>query len=53
MVRLAGFCRPTVARLPMPISISPSPVITTTGSFGCASARPSPIMTAPPMAPQR
>src|SRR3954447_1764455 len=53
MVRFFGFCRPTVARLPIPISISPSPVITTTGSLGCARAIPSPIMTAPPIAPHR
>src|ERR1700722_19029256 len=49
MVRLPGFCRPTVARLPIPISISPSPVITTTGRSGCARAMPRPIITAPPM----
>src|SRR5579883_232141 len=41
-----------VARLPMPISISPSPVMTRTPRRGCASAKPSPIIAALPMAPQ-
>ena len=51
--RLFGFCTPMVARLPIPISISPSPVMTATRAFGFASARPSPIIAAPPIAPQR
>ena len=51
--RFAGRCTPMVASEPMPISISPSPVITATFSFGFASARPSPIIAAPPIAPQR
>ncbi len=38
---------------PCPINISPSPVTTATRRLGCASARPSPIMAAPPIAPQR
>ena len=38
---------------PHPISISPSPVITSTCRFGCASASPRPIIAAPPMAPHR
>ena len=45
--------RPAVASPPMPISGSPSPVITATRRSGLASARPSPIMAAPPMAAQR
>ena len=53
MARLPGFCTPMVARLPSPISISPSPVMTATRAAGLASARPSPIIAAPPMAPQR
>ena len=37
---------------PIFINISPSPVITITLRFGCASASPSPIMEAAPIAPQ-
>ncbi len=51
--RLAGRCSAIVAKPPMPISASPSPVITTTGRDGRASASPSPIIAAPPMAPHR
>jgi len=40
-----------VARLPNPMSISPSPVTTSTRRRGCASASPSPIMHAEPIAP--
>ena len=42
-----------LASEPMPMSISPSPVITSTRRFGCANARPSPIIAVPPIAPQR
>ena len=51
--RFAGFATATVSSPPIPISASPSPVITATGRSGRASARPSPITAAPPMAPHR
>jgi hypothetical protein len=51
--RLSGFFAPAVASAPKPISISPSPVITSTRRFGCANASPNPTVTALPIAPQR
>src|SRR5260370_92959 len=51
IVRLAGLSTAMVARAPMLISISPSPVMTSTLRFGCAIASPSPIMEAAPIAP--
>ena len=42
-----------VASEPSPISISPSPVTTTTRRRGCARASPRPVMAAPPMAAHR
>ena len=44
MVRLPAFLAAIVSRLPMPINCSPSPVMTATGRFGCASARPRPTI---------
>ena len=52
IVRFFGASTAIVASEPTFISISPSPVMTSTRRFGCASASPSPIIDAPPMAPQ-
>jgi hypothetical protein len=51
MVRFGGRSTAMVASEPMLISISPSPVMTSTFRFGCASAKPSPIIEAAPIAP--
>src|SRR6201996_411312 len=53
IVRLGGFCSVIVASAPTFISSSPSPVATSTRRFGCASASPSPIIGAAPIAPPR
>src|SRR5262249_61740569 len=50
MVRFFGCLTPMVARLPTPISTSPSPVITATRRSGRASAKPSPTIAAQPIA---
>ena len=52
MARLFGGCADG-GEGPMPISMSPSPVSTSTRRAGWASAMPSPTIAAPPMAPQR
>ena len=51
MVRLAGRAAAIVASAPSAISCSPSPVTTSTGRSGCASARPRPSIAAAPIAP--
>src|SRR5476651_2700400 len=51
IARLSGCCVATVASEPTVIIRSASPVITSTRFDGCASARPRPIGTAPPIAP--
>src|SRR6266851_2627247 len=52
MARLPGACTATVARLPMPIRRSPSPLSARTRRPGCAMARPRAMATVPPIAPQ-
>ena len=51
MARLSGCWVATVASEPRLISMSASPVITSTRLAGCASASPSPMLTGAPMAP--
>ncbi len=53
MERLAGAWAAIVARLPMPINNSASPVMTSTRRRGWVRATPSPSMLAPPNAPQK
>src|SRR5471030_2931223 len=51
IARLSGCCAASVASEPRLISISPSPVITSTRLVGWAKARPVPIDTGAPIAP--
>ncbi len=51
MVRLAGAAAAMMARAPSAISCSPSPVTTSTGRSGWASARPKPTIAAAPIEP--
>jgi hypothetical protein len=51
IARLGRFSTPIVASAPTFINSSPWPLTTSTRLSGRASARPSPIMQAPPMAP--
>ena len=52
IVRFVGCLTRDRPRLPMPISCSPSPVITTTGLSGCASAGPDPARWRRPSRPR-
>jgi hypothetical protein len=53
MPRFDGCSAPMVASDPSPISISPSPVTTSTRRRGWARANPRPAMAAPPIAAQK
>ena len=52
IARFSGICVATVAREPRLISMSPSPVMTSTRFVGCAKARPRPMPTGAPIEPQ-